>query len=214
MLLAQTPPVDTTSPTTWIIVAIVVIVIVAILGVVASRRRSQTLRTRFGPEYDRTVEETGSRQRAEAELAARQQRAKKLDLRELTPGARDRYADAWREVQARFVDRPGDAVRDADRLITDVMRDRGYPVDDLNRRYEDLSVDHAAVLDNYRTANDIAQRNARGETSTEDLRQAMVAFRALFADLLGTDPVNPGGTVEGRIVEPRRSDARPGGVER
>lgn len=214
MLLAQTPPITGTSSTTWIIVAVVVILIVALLAVAASRRRSEALQKRFGPEYDRTVEQTGSRQRAEAELAARQQRAKKLDLRELTPGARSRYADAWREVQARFVDQPSDAVRDGDRLVTDVMRDRGYPVDDMHRRYEDLSVDHAAVLDNYRTANEIAQRNATGGASTEDLRRAMVSYRALFADLLGADPVNTGGTVEGRIVEPRRSDVRPGGVER
>lgn len=193
----------TTDSTTWIIVAIVVVAIVVVLAVVMQRRRSTALRDKFGPEYDRTVRSTGSPQRAEAELAAREKRHRKLDIRPLTPGARDRYAGSWRSVQSRFVDEPGAAVGEADRLVNEVMADRGYPMDDAQQRMDDLSVEHARVLDNYRTATAIAQRNARGEATTEDLRQAMISYRALFADLLGTDPAQ--GTVEGRIVEPKRT---------
>jgi hypothetical protein len=206
-MLAQTAT-PTTSPT-WIIVAIVVLVVVAIVVIATQRRRSQALRDRFGPEYDRTVRTTGSQQRAEAELAQRQKRYKHLDIRPLTPGARDRYADSWRSVQGRFVDEPGVAVGEADRLVNEVMRDRGYPPDDPQNRMDDLSVEHATVLGNYRTATAIAQRNARGEATTEELRVALVSYRALFADLLGTDPVRSG-TVEGRIVEPRRTDTSQG----
>ncbi|MDB5027760.1 MAG: putative secreted protein, partial [Candidatus Eremiobacteraeota bacterium] len=115
----------------------------------------------------------------------------------------------WRSVQGRFVDEPGVAVGEADRLVNEVMRDRGYPPDDPQNRMDDLSVEHATVLGNYRTATAIAQRNARGEATTEELRVALVSYRALFADLLGTDPVQSG-TVEGRIVEPRRTDTSQG----
>lgn len=198
------------SPTTWIVVAaVVVVVLIAIAVIGARRKRSQALQDRFGPEYDRTVRETGSPKRAEAELAAREKHVRSLDIRPLTPGARDRYAESWRGVQAAFVDSPGPAVNDADRLVNDVMRDRGYPVDDPQGRMNDLSVEHASVLDNYRSATAIAQRNERGEATTEELRQAMISYRALFADLLGADPVQ-NGTVEGRIVEPKRTEGTRG----
>lgn len=207
-MLAQAAP---TGSTTWIIVAIVVVLIIlAIAAIAARRRRSQALRDRFGPEYARTVRETGSPQQAEAALAAREKHYRSLDIRPLTPGARDRYADSWRAVQAKFVDEPGAAVGDADRLVNDVMRDRGYPVDDPQQRMDDLSVEHAAVLDNYRSATAIAQRNARGEATTEELRQAMLSYRTLFGELLGTDRAAGAGTVEGRIVEPRSTQTTRG----
>lgn len=121
--------------TRWIVIAVVVIVVIAAAVVIAQRRRSQGLRERFGPEYDRTAQEMGSPRRAEVELARRENRYRSLDIRPLTPGARDRYAESWRAVQAKFVDDPGAAVTDADRLVNEVMRDRGYPVDDTAHRW-------------------------------------------------------------------------------
>ena len=196
----------------WLAIAILAVVVIAIIAFAMQRRRSHALRDRFGPEYNRAVAETGSPQRAEAELARREKRYRSLDIRPLTPGARDRYAETWRAVQARFVDDPSGAVGDADRLVNDVMRDRGYPIGDTQHRFEDLSVEHSGVLDTYRRATQIAQRNARGEASTEDLRQAMVSYRVLFGELLGPAPPNRDGTVEGRIVEPQRNNTQ--GVRR
>ena len=210
MKLAQA--VTTDSSGAWIVIAIVVIVVIAVIAIgvlIARRRRSAALQHRYGAEYVRTVRSTGSSQRAEAELENREKRHRQLDIRPLTPGARDRYAEAWRTLQARFVDEPGAAVGEADKLVNEVMRDRGYPVADAQKRLDDLSVEHAAVLGNYRTATGIAQRNARGEANTEELRQALVAYRSLFADLLGADPL-PNGTVEGRIVEPKRTNHQQG----
>ena len=209
-MLAQS--VTTDSSTTWIISAIVVIVAIALLVLIARRRRSAGLRDRYGTEYDRTVHRAGSPQRAEAELEDREKRHRQLDIRPLAPGARDRYAEAWRAVQAQFVDAPSAAVGAADRLVNEVMRDRGYPVTDAQQRLDDLSVEHAAVLGNYRTATEIAQRNARGEANTEELRRAVVAYRSLFGDLLGVDPV-PGRTA-GRIVKPKRANSVKGGARR
>jgi hypothetical protein len=194
----------------WIWIAAAVVVIVALIAFATNRRRSsEAMRKRFGPEYDRTVASTGSPKAAEAELARRERRVRALDLKPLTPGARSRYVESWRAVQARFVDDPSGAIADADRLLTDAMRDRGYPVDDANQRLEDLSVEHAGTLNNYRTAAAIAQRNARGQAGTEELRQAMVSYRTLFSELVGADPTQPG-SVEGRTVEPVRTDATQG----
>ena len=136
-MLAQTTP-PTTGSTTLIIVVIAVLILAAIVAFVASRRRSAALHQRFGTEYDRTVATAGSRERAEKELAGREARVRKLHIQPLAPGARDRYADEWRTVQATFVDEPSEAVRSADRLVTNVMRDRGYPVDDAEQRVDDL----------------------------------------------------------------------------
>lgn len=190
---AASPGVDTT---TLIVVVAVVIVLLVVLAVIVARRRSEGLRRRFGPEYDRTLEETGSRNRAEQELAARETRVRKLHIQPLPDGARNRYAEEWRAVQARFVDEPGPAVAAASALVVNVMRDRGYPTDDAEQNDADLSVEHAGVLDNYRIARDVSLRNERGEASTEDLRGAMVAYRSLFADLLGADPVSAGSAKE------------------
>ncbi len=175
---------DSSTLIAIVIIAIAVIVVVGWLY--ARRRRSERLRARFGPEYERTVRDTGSATRAEAALEARARKVEKLNIRPLTPEESARFSDAWRRVQARFVDEPKAAVADASRLVTEVMSARGYPMADFDQRAADLSVDHAAVVDNYRAARDIGVRYERGEAGTEDLRQAMVHYRTLFQDLLGS----------------------------
>ena len=171
---------------TGLLVAIlVVLILLALLAIFAGRqRRSRKLQDTFGPEYDRTVEEAGDRRAAETELQERTERRAGFDIVPLEPEARARYIEAWRNTQAQFVDEPVEATREADRLITSVMRDRGYPVDDFDQRAADLSVDHPQVVDDYRAAHAIAAANDRSEASTEDLRQALVHYRSLFEELL------------------------------
>jgi FtsZ-interacting cell division protein ZipA len=172
-----------------VIVAIVLIALIVGALVLARQRKSQQLKQGFGPEYDRAVEEhSGDRREAEAELDERRERREGFEIRELEPAARDRYADRWRAAQRRFVDQPGPAVGEADALVMEVMRDRGYPVaEDFEQRAADVSVDHPQVVEHYRAAHSISARATAGEAGTEDLRQAMVHFRALFDDLLGPD---------------------------
>jgi FtsZ-interacting cell division protein ZipA len=171
---------------TGLLVAIlVVIILLALLAFFAGRqRRSRKLQDKFGPEYDRTVEQAGDRRSAEAELVQRAERRAELNIVPLEPEARTRYMEAWRNTQAQFVDEPVEATREADRLITSVMRDRGYPVDDFEQRAADISVDHPQVVDDYRAAHAIAAANDRSEATTEDLRQALVHYRSLFEELL------------------------------
>jgi predicted nucleic acid-binding protein len=171
---------------TGLVVAIVVVlVLLALLAFFAGRqRRSRRLQDTFGPEYERTVEQAGDRRAAEAELHERAQRRETFEIVPLEPEARARYVEAWRNTQAQFVDEPAEATREADRLISSVMRDRGYPVDDFEQRAADLSVDHPQVVDDYRAAHAIAAANDRSEASTEDLRQALVHYRSLFEELL------------------------------
>lgn len=175
------------TQTAWIVVAIIIIVAVLVVaGIVASRRRrSEHLKDRFGREYDRTVEAAGDRSKAEADLEERQKRVEKLQIRSLEPEERRAFLDRWTEVQARFVDDPARAVAFADALLGDVMKARGYPVHDFDQRAGDLSVDHPIVVEHYHKAHDIAVRHGRGEASTEDLRQAMIHYRALFDNLVG-----------------------------
>ena len=171
---------------TGLLVAIlVVLILLALLAIFAGRqRRSRKLQDTFGPEYDRTVEEAGDRRAAETELQERTERRAGFDIVPLEPEAHARYIEAWRNTQAQFVDEPVEATREADRLITSVMRDRGYPVDDFEQRAADISVDHPQVVDDYRAAHAIAAANDRSEASTEDLRQALVHYRSLFEELL------------------------------
>ena len=170
-----------------LIVVVIAVVIVALLAVVvARRRRSQGLQTRFGPEYPRTVARAGDRRAAESQLAEREQRHHQLDIVELEPAARARYLEAWRAAQGRFVDDPATATREADTLVTKVLGDRGYPVADFEQQADDISVDHPDVVENYRAAQVLALANDQGLASTEDLRQAFVHYRSLFAELLGT----------------------------
>ncbi|HEX8939018.1 MAG TPA: hypothetical protein VF763_02555 [Candidatus Limnocylindrales bacterium] len=174
-----------------IAVAVIVIVVLALAWWYSQRRRSDRLRERFGPEYERAVSQTDDRGAAERELAARQERVSQLRIRDLSPDDRARFAERWRAVQTRFVDDPGVALADADRLVGEVMAARGYPMADFEQRAADVSVDHPAVVEQYRAAHAIAQRQAAGQASTEDLRQGMVHYRSLFDELLG-QPVEQG----------------------
>jgi hypothetical protein len=169
----------------WIVIAVAALVILALGAVVViSRQRRERLRGRFGPEYDRAVAEHGGRRGAEAELARREEQRERLDIVPLSQEARERYFESWREVQTGFVDEPSQAVTRADRLVTEVMRERGYPMDEFDQRVADISVDHAEVVEHYRAAHSIHLANEDGEASTEDLRQAVVHYRALFNELL------------------------------
>jgi hypothetical protein len=168
-----------------ILVVLVVVVLVAVL--LGQRRRTQRLQQQFGPEYQRTVARTGDQRAAESDLAARTQRRRDLDIIALEPAAQARYMEAWRATQGRFVDDPAAATREADELVAQVMRDRGYPVDDFDQRAADVSVDHPQVAENYRAAHAVHQANEQGLASTDDLRQAFVHYRSLFAQLLGVE---------------------------
>jgi hypothetical protein len=188
----------------WIVVAVVVaLIVLAIIGTFWNKRRNERrtekLQTQFGSEYDRTVSSDGRKQ-AEAELLERQKRVEDFNLRPLLAAEAQRFTDLWTATQARFVDEPGGAVSDADRLVGEVMQARGYPVGDFDQRAADVSVDHPQVVSNYRAAHSTAERHSRGQASTEDLRQAMVHYRALFVDLLETTP-------EGAPGVPMREDA-------
>ena len=173
-----------TQSTMIVLVVVAVVVLAAVGWLVWQRRRSDVLREQYGPEYDRTVRQMGDQRRAESELMKRQERVEQLDIRPLSASQRSDYMDRWRTVQAKFVDDPKGAVSDADALVEQVMKARGYPVADFDQRAADLSVHHPRVVENYRAARDIAMRHRRGEATTEDLRQAMVYCRALFQDLL------------------------------
>jgi hypothetical protein len=171
----------------WILIAIAAVVVLAVIAWSALRsRRTRTLREGFGPEYDRTVADAPSKREAEAELAERQKRREQLEIKPLSPEARDRYVESWRLTQAEFVDDPAAAIAKADALIQNVMRERGYPVEDFEQRAADVSVDHPEVVNNYRAAHGISVAHERDKASTEDLRQAMVHYRSLFAELLET----------------------------
>jgi hypothetical protein len=173
----------------WILIAIAVVLVVAAVAALAEakRRRERTdhLREQFGPEYGRVVGDADNRREAESELEAREERRKKLDIRPLAQESRDRYGDEWHTVQERFVDDPGGAVDDADRLVQNVMAECGYPTDDFEQRSADISVDHPEIVSNYRRAHAIHVAHGKGEATTEELRNAFVGYRALFDELLG-----------------------------
>jgi hypothetical protein len=176
------------SSGTIVSIIVAIIVVVAIVAGVVYDTRRRRLRQRFGPEYDRLVEEKGSRAKAEAELTGRERRVAGLDIRPLDPAAQARYSRDWAAIQERFVDAPQDAVMAAQRLVRTVMNERGYPTEGDDQVLADLSVGHANVLDHYRAAYLVSQRAADGMASTEDLRQAMIHYRVLFQDLLGETP--------------------------
>jgi hypothetical protein len=172
----------------WIVIAAaVVIVLLAIVWSAMRAKRTRALQDTFGREYDRTVDQAGSRRSAERELLDRQKQHDELDLRPLSPESRDRYARRWQSTQTRFVDDPTGAVSEADMLVQEVMQERGYPTKDFERRVADISVDHPDLVEKYRTADGIARASERGEASTEDLRHSVRHYRALFAELLETD---------------------------
>ena len=174
---------------TWILIAALVVAVAIGVGLALSRRRrSSQLKERFGPEYDRTVDELGEQRAAEAELRQRESKRKKLDIKTLPPEARREHAATWQVVQTEFVDAPQDAVGRAERLVTRVMRERGYPIDDFEQRAADISVDHSDIVANYRSAHAIYLSQRDGDISTEQARQAFVHYRALFDRLLGSEP--------------------------
>jgi hypothetical protein len=206
----------------WIVLVVVLLLVLAVAATLmmkkTRKRRSEQLQSEFGPEYDRTVEATGKRSAAERELAERRERRHQLDIRPLPAGERQAFAARWGAAQERFVDSPGLAVREADHLVAEVMGRRGYPVEDFEQRARDVSVDHPEVVQEYRAAHDISELNDREQASTEQLRQAMVHYRALFTELLEEtddrrETVGPGHTGERereRVEVERRDDERPG----
>jgi hypothetical protein len=171
--------------TTLTFLIVVGVILVALFALAWLRvRESKRLRTRFGPEYQRTVEEIGSAFRAEQRLANLEKRVERFHIHPLSAAAHTEYVESWRIIQAKFVDDPQHAVADADQLVRDVMNRRGYPVADFEHQATDLSVNHPFVVEHYRAAHEIAVRHARGQATTEDLRQAMIHYRKLFADLV------------------------------
>ena len=183
-----------------IIVVVIVVAAVVIAAMAAARRRR--LQQRFGPEYDRVVGERGSQLKAESELAGRERRIRSLEIRPLSDTARANYASSWRTIQEQFVDQPENSVVKAQALVTTVMKDRGYPVEGHDQMLADLSVEHASTLEQYRLAHTISQSAAQGQASTEDLRQAMIKYRALFSDLLGGAVAPDGGVAAPEGVAP------------
>jgi hypothetical protein len=183
-----------------VLITVIVLIVIAAIGYgiwFVTRRRA--LQNRFGPEYDRAVAERDSRHAAERELRERERRHAELELHDLDPQARARYTEQWEEIQARFLDDPGGAVRDADALVTRLIAERGYPTGDYEEHLANLSVEHARTIGHYRDAHEISQLSDRGEATTEQLRQAVVHYRALFSDLLGVDatPGAPAGREAG-----------------
>jgi hypothetical protein len=171
------------DPMIWVLIGVVIVVALAAYFIFRNRRTA-ALRDTFGDEYDRTLDDAGSRAKAEAALHERQERVAKLDIRPLDERERSEFARDWRNTKAVFVDSPVEAVHHADRLLADIMQARGYPMANFDRRYEDLTVDHGEVARHYREGHDVVLRHGKGQASTEDLRQAMIHFEALFDDLV------------------------------
>ena len=174
------------DPKLLVIAAAVIVIIALFAWLYVRNRRSKTagLRQKFGPEYDRAVLTHGSERKAEAKLADRKERVEKLNLRDLDRVESDRFSKQWESVQSRFVDSPKGAVAEADDLVSSVMKARGYPVSDFDQRTADISVDHPRVVENYRTAHEIALRVGKDQATTEDLRTAMIHYRSLFEELV------------------------------
>jgi len=169
----------------WVLVGVIVVLLAVVGLLLVRQRRSRQLKQDFGPEYRRTVAERGDQRAAEKELADRRRRVEKFEIRPLDPASRERYSERWSATQREFVDEPAAAVGEAHALVQEVMRERGYPVeDDFEQRAADISVEHPTVVENYRAAHQISVRARDGGASTEQLRQSMVHFRALFDDLL------------------------------
>lgn len=169
----------------WVVIAIVALVVIGVLVWFAmNKQRSGQLREVFGPEYDRTMEESEDRKAAESELLERRKRVEEFDIRPLDPAERTRFASRWIAVQSRFVDDPKSALGEADELVTEVMSERGYPMNDFDQRAADVSVDHPRVVEDYRAAHGISERVGSNDATTEDMRQALVHYRALFSELL------------------------------
>ena len=177
---------ETLNTQTWMILAAVLIIALAAIAVwyFYQKKRSATLQKHFGPEYERTVTELGSRAKGESELKAREERVERLEIVPLGPAEAARFSEAWQALQSRFVDNPKGVVVQAEQLVRELMAKRGYPMGDFAQRAGDISVDHPDVVANYRAAQAIAVRDQRGSADTEELRKAVVHYRALFDELL------------------------------
>ncbi|GAB3000380.1 hypothetical protein LWP59_36980 [Amycolatopsis acidiphila] len=175
------------SPSMIIVIVVAVVVVIALVALLVQLQRRRHLREKFGPEYDRAMEEGSSRREAERELTNRERRHQKLDIRPLSDEAREQYRERWAVIQQRFVDQPGEAITEADRMLTQVMADRGYPTDGGHEQQaSDLSVEHAPTLEHYRTARETLQGHEKRTADTEELRRTLVHYRTVFADLLDT----------------------------
>lgn len=172
------------------ILIVVAIVVVAVVGVfLYLNKRSLRLRQKFGPEYTRTIEETGNKYKAESKLEKLEKRVDKFSVRPLQPDEAARFRESWRLIQAGFVDDPNTALSNADRLVVEVMDARGYPVADFEERASEISVNHALVVEHYRAGHEIALKHVKGQATTEDMRQGMIHYRTLFDDLLGVPEI-------------------------
>jgi hypothetical protein len=178
----------------WVVIAIAVVIVIALVAMGARNRRTAMLRDRFGPEYDRAVENRGDQRAAEADLRAREEQRAQFDVKPLPEAARLRFAGEWRDLQERFLDQPAQAAGAADALITRVMETRGYPMKDFDAQAELLSVDYPQTVENYRFAHAVQQRSQTQQASTEDLREALLRYRSLFEELLRQDGGNTAGT--------------------
>ena len=175
---------------TYVTIAVSFMLIIIGVGlwmVVTRRKRAERLQEHFGPEYERTVQSLGDEKKAQTELVERQKHVDTLDIRPLSALERERYLVDWTAVQSQFVDEPGEAIVAADRLIMEVMQLRAYPVSDFEQRVADVSVSYPTLVSNYRAAREIALKNAQQQASTEELRQAMIYYRSLFEELVGTE---------------------------
>jgi hypothetical protein len=186
---AQESAMNSTDPTTMNLLAVFILVLIAVIGaVIYQRTKSRKLEEHFGDEYHRTVDSLGSRSKAERELEERRKRVEKLNIVPLSPDEAARFGQAWRHLQSQFIDNPKGVLADADRLVRELMLKRGYPMGDFERRAADISVDHPQVVDHYRAAQAVALRDRNGQADTEDLRKAVVHYRALFEELLEVTP--------------------------
>ena len=176
------------DPKVIIAIIIAALIVIGIILMIVRKRQGDRLKEHFGPEYERQVREAGgSRSKAEAELLKREKRVDKLDIRPLKAPERDAFTADWQEVQAEFVDDPERSIAKADALVAEVMKARGYPVHDFEQRAQDISVEHPGLVENYRSAHAIAERRAKGEANTDDLRAAFIGYRSLFDELLKGD---------------------------
>jgi len=175
------------QPWAWVLLIVVLVVVVLVAVAAMRRRRTEDLRNRFGPEYERAVETSDDRRGAEHDLLDRARKRDRLDIRPLPEAARARYAEQWRGIQERFIDDPAGSVGAAHALLDQVMSERGYPTSDFEEQADLVSVDHPHVVENYRAAYGVYTRQRDGQATTEDLRDALVRYRSLFEELLHPD---------------------------
>ena len=196
------------APWLWIIIALVVVAAVAVAALAMRRRRSTALRDQFGPEYERTLQRSDNPRAAEADLRSRTKQRRQLDIKPLPPVARTHYIEQWEGAQQQFVDDPVGALSVADRVVTSVMVDRGYIVDDFNTRADLISVDHPNVVENFRVAHEINERAAVSQASTEDLRTGLLRYRSLFDELIRDDADRGPHAENGAVTTQREEGVR------